>query len=263
MIEALSGPWPGPHHAGHPEPCRDRDESRAPLAPHQGRNRGCPAWDLAGAAHRHTRRGAAGLQRRGARPEPRGVRTGGARSTSPARRRTISARSSAAVERLHHGAGRRPVTPSSPGASSTSGSSLSPEGEVIHRHHKVVPLLPVEHSLTPHNVWDKWIELLRPEPRRVLPGRRHRNWPAGVPDGQRGLLPPRMRRGLAMNGAGGSCTAGPYPPSARRQRPVRDPEPRPRTRQQHVPDRRATSGTYYLHTDFGCPDRHVRRAGRR
>jgi hypothetical protein len=36
---------------------------------------------------------------------------------------------------------------------------LSPEGEVILRHHKVVPLLPVEHSVTPHNVWDRWIEL--------------------------------------------------------------------------------------------------------
>ena len=23
----------------------------------------------------------------------------------------------------------------------------------------MVPLLPVEHSVTPHNVWDKWIEL--------------------------------------------------------------------------------------------------------
>ena len=36
---------------------------------------------------------------------------------------------------------------------------LSPDGEVVLRHHKVVPLLPVEHSVTPHNVWDKWIEL--------------------------------------------------------------------------------------------------------
>ena len=36
---------------------------------------------------------------------------------------------------------------------------LNPEGDVILKHHKVVPLLPVEHSVTPHNVWDKWIEL--------------------------------------------------------------------------------------------------------
>src|SRR5579864_3760319 len=36
---------------------------------------------------------------------------------------------------------------------------LNPEGEIVLRHHKVVPLLPVEHSVTPHNVWDRWIEL--------------------------------------------------------------------------------------------------------
>ena len=27
------------------------------------------------------------------------------------------------------------------------------------KHHKLIPLLPVEHSGTPHNVWDRWIEL--------------------------------------------------------------------------------------------------------
>jgi hypothetical protein len=27
------------------------------------------------------------------------------------------------------------------------------------QHYKVVPLQPVEHSLTPHDVWDRWVEL--------------------------------------------------------------------------------------------------------
>ncbi|MGZ4326396.1 MAG: nitrilase-related carbon-nitrogen hydrolase, partial [Solirubrobacteraceae bacterium] len=37
---------------------------------------------------------------------------------------------------------------------------IEPEdGTVVLKHHKVVPLLPVEHSVTPHNVWDRWIEL--------------------------------------------------------------------------------------------------------
>ena len=49
--------------------------------------------------------------------------------------------------------------PEFPGRFFNIGFILSPEGEVILRHHKVVPLLPVEHSVTPHNVWDKWIEL--------------------------------------------------------------------------------------------------------
>ena len=37
---------------------------------------------------------------------------------------------------------------------------IEPEdGTVVLTHHKLVPLLPVEHSVTPHNVWDRWIEL--------------------------------------------------------------------------------------------------------
>ena len=36
---------------------------------------------------------------------------------------------------------------------------IEPEdGSVVLKHHKLVPLLPVEHSVTPHNVWDRWIE---------------------------------------------------------------------------------------------------------
>src|SRR5258707_13456001 len=49
--------------------------------------------------------------------------------------------------------------PEFPGRFFNVGFILSPAGEVILRHHKVVPLLPVEHSVTPHNVWDRWIEL--------------------------------------------------------------------------------------------------------
>src|SRR5436190_609154 len=49
--------------------------------------------------------------------------------------------------------------PEFPGRFFNVGFVLSPEGEIVLRHHKVVPLLPVEHSVTPHNVWDRWIEL--------------------------------------------------------------------------------------------------------
>ncbi|HEY0999786.1 MAG TPA: nitrilase-related carbon-nitrogen hydrolase, partial [Streptosporangiaceae bacterium] len=49
--------------------------------------------------------------------------------------------------------------PEFPGRFFNVGFVLSPEGEIVLRHHKVAPLLPVEHSVTPHNVWDKWIEL--------------------------------------------------------------------------------------------------------
>src|ERR1051326_8980964 len=44
--------------------------------------------------------------------------------------------------------------PEFPGRFFNVGFVLSPDGEVILRHHKVVPLLPVEHSVTPHHPWD-------------------------------------------------------------------------------------------------------------
>jgi hypothetical protein len=46
---------------------------------------------------------------------------------------------------------RHPVLP---GRFFNVGFILSPDGEVILRQHKVVSLLRVEHSVTPHNVWD-------------------------------------------------------------------------------------------------------------
>src|SRR5262249_56655891 len=49
--------------------------------------------------------------------------------------------------------------PEFPGRFFNVGFILSPEGEVILRHHKAVPLLPGEHPVTPHNVWDKRAEL--------------------------------------------------------------------------------------------------------
>jgi hypothetical protein len=77
---------------------------------------------------------------------------------------------------------------------------LSPDGEVILRHHKVVPLLPVEHSVTPHNVWDRWIELYGRNLDAFYPV-------ADTEIGRLGFLManegsyPENARGLAMNGA--------------------------------------------------------------
>src|SRR5215470_4563994 len=36
---------------------------------------------------------------------------------------------------------------------------IDPQGEIVLKHYKTVPLLPVEHSVTPHDVWDRWVEL--------------------------------------------------------------------------------------------------------
>jgi predicted amidohydrolase len=49
--------------------------------------------------------------------------------------------------------------PEFPGKFFNVGFVLNPDGEVVLRHHKLVPLLPVEHSVTPHNVYDRWVEL--------------------------------------------------------------------------------------------------------
>ena len=36
---------------------------------------------------------------------------------------------------------------------------VDPRGRLILRHRKISPLFPVEHSVCPHDVWDKWIEI--------------------------------------------------------------------------------------------------------
>lgn len=76
---------------------------------------------------------------------------------------------------------------------------IDDKGDVILTHHKLVPLLPVEHSMTPHDVFDWWIE----EYGRNLQA----FWPVvDTPLGRMGIMManegsyPENARGLAMNG---------------------------------------------------------------
>jgi hypothetical protein len=39
------------------------------------------------------------------------------------------------------------------------GFAIDPRGELILKHYKLATLYRVEHSMTPHDVWDRWIEL--------------------------------------------------------------------------------------------------------
>ncbi|MGZ4401367.1 MAG: nitrilase-related carbon-nitrogen hydrolase [Gaiellaceae bacterium] len=87
---------------------------------------------------------------------------------------------------------------------------IEPEdGTVILRHHKVVPLQPVEHSVTPHNVWDRWIELYGERLESFYPV-------ADTEIGRIGIMManeasyPENARGLAMNGCE-IAYRGPYP----------------------------------------------------
>src|SRR3989440_11665594 len=99
--------------------------------------------------------------------------------------------------------------PEFPGRFFNVGFVLSPEGEVILRHHKLVPLLPVEHSVTPHNVWDRWIELYGRNLDAFYPV-------ADTEIGRIGIMManeasyPENARGLAMNGCE-IAYRGPYP----------------------------------------------------
>ena len=100
--------------------------------------------------------------------------------------------------------------PEFPGRFFNVGFVIEPEdGTVILRHHKLVPLLPVEHSVTPHNVWDRWIELYGRELDAFYPV-------ADTEIGRIGIMManeasyPENARGLAMNGCE-IAYRGPYP----------------------------------------------------
>ena len=101
---------------------------------------------------------AAGLHRRGVRPGPRHAMRASARSTSRSRD-PLPGRPGQALERVHHGPGQGAPRGVCRTASSTSASPSIRSGEVILKHYKLATLYPVEHSVTPHDVWDRWVEL--------------------------------------------------------------------------------------------------------
>ncbi len=80
------------------------------------------------------------------------------------------------------------------------GFALDPLGEVILKHYKLNTLSPVEHSMTPHDVWDRWVELYGLTLDAFFPV-------ADTEIGRLGFLManegsyPENARGLAMNGA--------------------------------------------------------------
>src|ERR671930_1392283 len=94
----------------------------------------------------------------------------------------------------------RPRHEEFPGRFFNVGFVISPQGEVILRHHKVVPLLPVEHSMTPHNVWDRWVELYGMTLDAFYPVVDTEIGRLGIMMANEGSYPENAR-GLAMNGA--------------------------------------------------------------
>ena len=90
--------------------------------------------------------------------------------------------------------------PEFPGRYFNVGFAIDPAGEVILRHHKVVPLVPCEHSLTPHSVWNRWVELYGENLDAFYPVVDTDIGRLGVMMANEGSYPENAR-GLAMNGA--------------------------------------------------------------
>jgi predicted amidohydrolase len=77
---------------------------------------------------------------------------------------------------------------------------IDPSGSVILRHYKVAPLFPVEHSVTPFDVWDKWVELYGQTLQSFYPVVDTEIGKLGIMMANEGSYPENAR-GLAMNGA--------------------------------------------------------------
>ncbi|HZD02144.1 MAG TPA: nitrilase-related carbon-nitrogen hydrolase [Actinomycetes bacterium] len=87
-----------------------------------------------------------------------------------------------------------------PGLFFNLGFVIDPGGEVILRHHKLATLYPVEHSVTPHDVWDRWVEVYGRSLDAFYPVADTEIGRLGVMMANEGSYPENAR-GLAMNGA--------------------------------------------------------------
>ncbi len=87
-----------------------------------------------------------------------------------------------------------------PGVFFNVGFVIDPRGEVVLRHHKLATLYPVEHSVTPHDVWDRWVERYGRTLDAFYPVADTEIGRLGVMMANEGSYPENAR-GLAMNGA--------------------------------------------------------------
>ena len=134
---------------------------------------------------------------------------------------------------------------------------LDPKGEVILKHYKLATLYPVEHSMTPHDVFDWWIEKYG----RTLDA----FWPVVDTEiGRLGVMManeasyPENGRGLAMNGCEIAYRASfPHPGTGNDFFEISS---RARALENNMYVLSPNMGTYYLFPDFDDADRYLRRA---
>src|SRR6266446_5099474 len=242
-----------PHRPRHPQAQGHPDQPRSPLPPGEGRLVAVEPRP-AGPAHRLPGGRAAGLQRRGARSRPRDLRAG-VRDRHPGRGDRGARQDREGVQRLRHGPGQGPA------------SRL--EGPLLQRRLRHQPARPGDpaalqsFAALPGRALDvppRRLRLVGREVRAqitvVLAGSRHRDRPARHHDGQRGLLP-RERTGPGPQRGGGGLPRV-LSASGHRQRDLRDPEPGPCARQQHVRGR-AQHGDLLSLPRGVHPHRHLRR----
>ena len=141
-----------------------------------------------------------------------------------------------------------------PGRFFNVGFVIDPDGEVILRHHKLVPLLPVEHSMTPHNVWDRWVELYGETLDAFYPVVDTEIGRLGIMMANEGSYPENAR-GLAMNGAEVVYRAS-FPHRASDAFVV---QTRARALDNNMYVIAPNLGTYHLTRRLGDADRHLRR----
>ena len=140
--------------------------------------------------------------------------------------------------------------PEFPGRFFNAGFAIDPDGEVILTHYKVVPLLPVEHSVTPHNVWDRWIELYGETLDAFYPVVDTDIGRLGVMMANEGSYPENAR-GLAMNGAEVVYrTSYPHPHTGNELFEVQN---RARALDNNFYVVAPNMGTYYLHAEDELP----------
>lgn len=81
---------------------------------------------------------------------------------------------------------------------------VGPDGEVLLEHRKITPLLPVERSVSPHDVWDEWVERHGDDLDDLFPVADTEIGRIGVSLAIEGAYPEYVR-GLALNGAEVIC----------------------------------------------------------
>ncbi|RQG86712.1 hydrolase [Natrarchaeobius halalkaliphilus] len=123
---------------------------------------------------------------------------------------------------------------------------ISPDGELILKHRKNTPLLPVERSVTPHDMWDDWVEEHGKDLDSFFPVVDTDIGRIGISLAIEGAYPEYVR-GLAMNGAEVVCRiACPEPMVANNAWEIQN---KARALDNNVYFMAPNLGTYYLTQD--------------